>query len=155
MFVKRIVAALTVVFLFAASMLSYADCWLYLTGSCAAASDSTDILCHEVSAPLAPSCHEPTGSGCQAEKACPSARVTTETQRCAQEPDHEPRCHRMLAPPLVADGPSRAITVSPDLHACATITFRTVTVAGAVSLTPETPPPRAIHESIATNVLRI
>lgn len=153
--VKAILAVLSIVVLFAASIMSYAECGLYLSGACARESEDAAAPCHETGFSGSSPCHEVTPSGCNTEPGCPLARESVTRHSCEPKPDCERECHRMFSPPLVADGPSRTVTLSPDTHVVITITVPAEAVASADAQCPDLPPPRAVHEGIATTVLRI
>lgn len=170
---KRTFAVLAILFLFAASMVSYAEYCVISPKACAVKIQTESICPHEAQATEADEgCCEAVRDECQSAPACGGSscaeRVdecegslpcegmscTDKVKECASNPDCVPRICR-LRPPLLADGPNRV-----KGHIPQTAEFRPTPIlasfeSASYSKMPVAPPPWGIHPSIAMTVLRI
>lgn len=147
---KRILAILTVLTLFSASMMSYAECLVSLSGVCPERAEEPAEDCGraEVTACGAE------GSCCFADDFCSEPTETDDAEQCGHRPECNP-CSFYLLVSLIADGPNRATTLNPNSVFLHTVSQPTFSCTAVTVEPPDLPPPRAIHQSIASTVLRI
>ena len=152
---RRTFAVLSILFLFAASLASYAEYCVFSPKACLAMAEAAGRCpMHAEAASAVGSCCKRVASECQSSPACGGASCDLPVEACRAKQDCIPKICR-LRPPLFADGPNRV-----KLHAPQTIEFTLVPLlfsceTASYSRMPFTPPPRAVHPSIAMTVLRI
>ncbi|MCB2230631.1 hypothetical protein KQH82_07940 [bacterium] len=147
---KRFLAILTVLTLFSASMMSYAECLVSLSGVCPERGEEAVDACGRAETTACGA----VGSCCFAEELCSEPAETDDAEQCGHRPECNP-CSFYLLVSLIADGPIRATTPGTNSIHLHTISQLTYSCTAVTVESPDLPPPRAVHLSIASTVLRI
>jgi hypothetical protein len=164
---KRTVAVLSILFLVAAPILGDTQCGLFAARVCAIISRSAAqcpqavelarvATCPQAaeSAPATERCASTCYTGCQPRPSCRRSAKPVDVEACKPKAGCTPTVCRLL-PPLIADGPNRAISPAPQTAISQLATIQFFSAVASYPITPNPLPPWGIHPSIATTVLRI
>ncbi len=152
---KRVFVAISILLLLTASLLGYAECWLRSAEAC------------PIKKPVCSRCPMEAEAESKAVNRVCVGHVNCEPQEAPEDmsdkccmaqrqPEREcsTKCCQLITP-LIADGPSKTVSVNHIGLESVLIGRPTAVVPQSISIVPHTLPPWSIHPDIPTTVLRI
>ncbi|HVP06196.1 MAG TPA: hypothetical protein VMS71_00030 [Candidatus Acidoferrum sp.] len=152
---KRTFVVISILLLLTGSLLGYAECWLRSAEAC------------PIKKPMCARCPmEAEAERKSANRVCvghvncePQEAPEENSDKCCMaqrqpEKDCATKCCQMITP-LVADGPSRAVSPTPILVQTGSTIQPVIPALHSIALLPDALPPWSIHPDISTTVLRI